>query len=356
MEKLSVLIFSKDDVEQALGLIRSVHDVADEIVLMDASNAKQRAWIAGQKRELGLDKLKIHRIVALGYREPLMMYALKKCRNSWVAALNTDERFSNGLKGDVLRLINENAHVAYSIALYSVHGPRDRSFVSYQVRLFRKESVEFRGLLHERPIVRGSYAVLTEPDYSIEHMTTGMVHSAKDSYVAMERFERFTYAQHNMRLVEQVDRARRMPREEGLTVGKKLMLGLLKIYEALGFKPQQQEVSNFDYYIFWLLRNAAHQARRRSLHGVLAAFPGASAYIREMRRWRRSASGDEDFEIAQIIHNVGVTRFLGLDSEKTVDALNREHMNGKQGVGLLIDLLHKKYEALDEKTRKAYIS
>jgi hypothetical protein len=348
MQRLSVLIFSKDDLEQALGLIRSLHDLADEIVLMDASSKSHHAWIEKRKEQLGLEKLKIYKIIALGYREPLMMYALRKCRNSWVLAINTDERISDGLNGGIISLINDKGYDAYAIPLYSVHGPKSRTFVSYQVRLFRKEKIDFRGLLHEKPIVKGKYKTLRNEGYTMEHKTTGMLHTTKGSYAEMERFQRFTYAQYNARVLDQADRAMRVPEEESgrLSGSKKVILGLLRLYETLGFKPQDRELSNFDYFMYWLARVAAHQTRRRSASGVIKAFPSAFEYIGKMKEWRKGPYADMDFEIAKMINKVGVTKFLGLEKESTVDALNKKYMNREQGVELLINLLREKYRKL----------
>jgi hypothetical protein len=348
MQRFSVLIFSKDDLEQALGLIRSLHDLADEIVLMDASSKARHAWIAKRKEQLGLEKLRIHKIIALGYREPLMMYALKKCRNSWVLAINTDERLSDALKREIPRLINDKSYDAYAIPLYSVHGPESRTFVSYQVRIFKKGNIDFRGLLHEKPIVKGRYKTLREKGYSIEHRTTGMLHTTKGSYAEMERFQRFTYAQYNARMLDLIGRASRVPEEESNrpSGSKKIVLGLLRIYEALGFKPQDSELSNFDYFMLLLLRVAAHQTRRRSAKGVIKAFPTAFEYISQMREWRKGPYAEMDFEIAKRINKVGVTKFLGLEKESTVNALNKKYMNRKQGVELLISLLREKYRKL----------
>lgn len=344
MPKLTVLIFSKDDNRQALGLIKDVYDIADEIVLMDGSGAKDRGFMIREKKRLRLTKLKIHDIIAIGYREPFMMYAFTKCSNRWVLYFDTDERPSEQLKRDVHKLISDDRYDAYAIGVHSVRSKRDENFVSWQFMLFKKDKIEFRGVLHERAICHGRFTTLTDPDYRINQMVTGMVHSANGRYAEMERFQRYTYAQHNIRVLEQLNRIRTLDyKVSSMTPEKTFLLALLRLYEVLGLKSQDQEISNFDYWAFWLSRNVAHQIRRGSLAGVLRAVRDSFTYLNKMREWRSGPHGGEDFEIAKLIESQGVTKFLGIDKPKIVNMLNRRYANKRQGIELLIELIRARY-------------
>ncbi|MDE1869330.1 MAG: hypothetical protein KGH60_05210 [Candidatus Micrarchaeota archaeon] len=344
MPKLTVLIFSKDDNRQALGLIKDVYDIADEIVLMDGSGAKDRRFMIRERKRLGLTKLKIHDIIAIGYREPFMMYGFTKCSNRWILYFDTDERPSEQLKRDVRRLISDDRYDAYAIGVHSVRSRTDENFVSWQFMLFKKDKMEFRGVLHERAVCHGRFTTLTDPNYRINQMVTGMVHSAKGRYAEMERFQRYTYAQHNMRVLEQLDRVGTFDYNVStMTSGKKALLALLRIYEALGLKRQDEEISNFDYWAFWLSRTLAHQMRRGSLAGMLNAVRDSFTYIGQMKGWRSGPHADEDFEIAKLIERYGVTKFLGIDRPDVVKELNREYMSKQQGIELLINLIRERY-------------
>lgn len=342
-----MLIFSKDDTRQAIALADEVHGLADEIVLMDASSPGEKAYARSRKKELNLTKLRIFDVVALGYREPLMSYAFTKCSNQWVLYFDADERPSDELKADIRKLVSDKRYDAYAVGVYSVRSETDQNFTSWQFMLFKKDRIEFRGLLHERPVIHGRFSAL-DPEYRINQIVTGMVHSARGRYAEMERFQRYTYAQHNMRVIEQLGKVGEIEGASRMTPSKRMVLTMLRIYEALGMKSLDQEVSNIDYWSFWLARTVAHQIRRGSATGVLAAFRDSLGYAGRMRAWRKSLHSDEDFEIAQQIHKFGVTKFLRLDSPTVVERITRKYAGKSQGVELLIRLLRERYRQIDK--------
>jgi hypothetical protein len=346
--KVTALVFSKDDTDQAVELVRSVYKDFEDIIVMDASGKKAKNYLVEQKRRLDLSRVRIFDVIALGFREPLMMYALTKCRNEWVIALNTDEMPSRDLVRDMPQLIRVPGCDAYSVPVYSVHGPRSRTFVSSQIRFFKKGRIEFRGMLHEQPLVHGKFIELTQKEYCINHSTTGKAHTTGGGYAEMERFQRYTYDQYNKNMLEMYDRARRvysLDKKSSLSPIKRLVYSSLRLYQALGLKSRDQEVSNFDYFLSTLARDIAHQVRRRRPKGVIEAFPNAAMYAKRMKSWRSEGTGEEDFEIANEIRDLGTIKYLGLDKESVVDNLNRIYMNKKQGIGLLIRLLREKHRS-----------
>ena len=75
-ERLSVLIFSRNDIDNALDLINDVYDFADDIVLVDSSSAKLHEELIRKKAKRSLSKLRVFYVVPLGYPDPLRMYAI----------------------------------------------------------------------------------------------------------------------------------------------------------------------------------------------------------------------------------------------------------------------------------------
>ncbi len=108
MAKLTLLIFSRNDIDNALDLIKDMYKVSDEIVVMDGSDEIQHGYLIGQKEVRKLKKVAIYRVVALGYADPLRMYGLSKCNNEWVFLIDTDERLSGSFKNDLHLIIQKS--------------------------------------------------------------------------------------------------------------------------------------------------------------------------------------------------------------------------------------------------------
>jgi hypothetical protein len=284
MQKLSALIFSKDDIEKAVDLIEGIYSIADEIVIIDSSNKRQKTMLLNVKNRLKLRKVRIFHAVALGYPDPLRMYALSKCRNAWVLLIDTDERLSRGLKHDIRKIILNPGCVAFDIKRYE--GVNGGAF-TWQTRLFRRTEVEFRGLLHEHAIVNGSVQRLTSADYYMEHRNELMKHN--------KMYEQRDYT--DMRMFD--------------------------AHPVLAYLP--------DIYLF--------------LTSFSTDFLRSAEMLRKKRKeWTARSDHEEIREIGHVINKVGIIRFLGLEDDKVIEYLNRKYGNKQQGVQLLIRLLKNKYE------------
>jgi len=169
-EKLTILFFSRNDIDNAIGLVNDIKDIADEIVLIDQSDREQKRKLMAFKRKAGIKKFKVYDCVALGYPEPLQAYAFTKCTNEWVLRLDTDERIPEALKRDMKRIISATKMDGFAIRRYEYAGADGRSdFATWQVRLFKRSRTEYTGVLHEQPIVHGALGKLGDDGYYISH-------------------------------------------------------------------------------------------------------------------------------------------------------------------------------------------
>ncbi|MDE1873760.1 MAG: hypothetical protein KGI04_01415 [Candidatus Micrarchaeota archaeon] len=290
MKELSFLIFSKGNANLTLGLIRDVYPLADEIVLVDSSDAAQSRVLEAGKRRFGFGKLKMFHVVALGYPDPLRMYALKKCSGRWVFLLDTDERLSDGLKATVRSAIRGAEANAFRIARYeTVEGGRTRRIFTWQTRLFRNGAVTFRGMIHEQPEVRGNKIASIDKSSYLIHLQSAEKLKHGDEYNKMEIFA--SAAKYKARTLFSI-------------------LPLIKAYGVSGAREL----------------NRTHE--------------------QNLKRWMAEEDRGTIAGIAREIKKVGVTRFLNLEDEKVVSRINRKYGNGKiQGINLLIRLLKERYEA-----------
>ena len=343
--RLSILIFSRDDVDKALALARDIYDIADEIVLVDSSERKGHERLIRAKRSENLGKLRIFWAVALGYADPLRMYALGKCKGRWVLMLDTDERISKGLRSDIGQILDNADCSAFSIIRYEdSEGGRHGSYANWQIRLFRKGDIEFRGIIHEEPKVSGRLEHLDSGRYFIEHVNA-LKGSSSAQYSIMEKFLRMSYWSFNERIIENFYKVtmpskRDRPGAFGLT-----LKAALRLLEALRGKRQEEEVGDFDYYLFYYLYYLAVHTKMRKKNRFYEARKSAEHMLGMVKGWQNEPDGDENFGISVMMHRIGLIRFLGLENERTVMRINRKYAKDrKKGVDLLMHLLKLRYK------------
>ena len=343
-ERLSVLVFSRNDIDKALGVIRDMYGIADEIVIVDSSLKAQHSRLIESKRRLGLKKLRILHAVALGYADPLRMYAIGKCTGRWILMLDTDERVSPELKAGINELIGNARCSAFSMKRYEdVSAGRRGAYANWQIRLFRKGAVTFKGIIHEEPKVSGRLEKLDGSRYFIDHVNELKGRSGVQ-YGIMEKFLRMSYRSFNERVIESFYKVT-MPgrRNKAGSFGMSLK-ALLLAYEKLGGKREDDEISGFDYFLFYYLYYFSVYVKMRRIDCLVAAYRAARYLAGQSMGWREEPEGDENFMISKELYRIGLIRFLELDKESTISRLNKRYGGGKGGIRLLISLLRLRYE------------
>ncbi len=346
MQKLSILIFSRNDIAKALDLIKNVYDVADEICIFDSSDKNGHNLLLNRKKWEKLDKLKVFKLVALGYPDPMRMYALKKCKYEWALLLDTDELLSNELKLNLKSIISNTRANAFAIKRYeevSVSGERT-TFFTWQIRLFKKSKVLFKGLLHEQPQVCGELGRLDQEEFCINHINEKRAMTSHE-YSTIERFHRFSYFAFNKQMLDYASKISMSKNRDIRNTHKgNAIISILLAYEKITFKRPEDELANFDYFMLYFLRDAAYAIKSGNMLGILSAIKSARMHVKQINKWQNEKDGNTDFEISKIIQEKGITRYLDLDKEKIINSLNKKYLKKEQGVNLLIHLLKEKYK------------
>lgn len=341
-EKLSVLIFSRNDVSDALGLIRDVYRIADEIVIVDSSTNKQHKSLLSTKAMEHLGKLRIVYVVPLGYPDPLRMYALGRCKNKWVLLIDTDERLSDYAKDMIINEITNTKASAFAIKRYEYVKKNPGRFFTWQVRLFRRDKVRFKGILHEQPEVNGA-TLRASNSFYIKHMVALGRHSSSE-YSKISVFERMTYKMFRERLLDYVNKAVLPPRGHinKTHVGKSLH-AILRIYQKLKLRGDEEELNYLDYLLFYFLVDSAYRVKDLGLVGLLKPVRLRKEYIKTAMIVPRGMHSEDMLGISKIIYRIGLIRFLELDKENTINKLNKKYKNKNGGISLLIKLLKLRY-------------
>jgi len=168
--KISFITFTRNSGRRLRLLLENVRDVVDEIIVVDGFSVDDTVEIA---RSYGA---KVFQRKPWGYADPDRMFALSKASYDWILYLDDDELLGRKLKNDLRDLIekaDKEMIDAFSIVRVNydlkcrqiIFGP---AYPDRQIRIYRKDKVLYRGIVHEHPIVYGSVKELSN-DYYIIH-------------------------------------------------------------------------------------------------------------------------------------------------------------------------------------------
>ncbi len=159
-ELLSVLVICRgDDHGKLEGMLRSVHQVADEIVVgLDESHynvlADHMAWDMLLAKFPKLVKFTLTKQPLRDGFDAARNEVLDRCRFDWILWLDADEVLLEGQH--LLRYLQRGAYVGFGLEQHhlAVDGDKGTLKVDLPVRLFRKDSgMRFHGFVHEHPSV-----------------------------------------------------------------------------------------------------------------------------------------------------------------------------------------------------------
>ncbi len=153
---LSVIITTKDHesiIERALKSVK----FADEIVIVDLQSTDNTVKICRKYTD------KIYQHKNLGYVEPIRNFSISKATGDWILIIDADEEISPSLKKTISSIIKAESQVELPDCFYLprkniIFGTwiqRTGWWPDYQLRLFRKDHVEWSDQIHSVPITRG---------------------------------------------------------------------------------------------------------------------------------------------------------------------------------------------------------
>ncbi len=165
-EKISVLIISKNEEDVIGDAIKSVKSFADEIIVIDDST-DSTPEIA---EKLGAN------IVKNTFRNfaDQRNLAASVAKNEWIFYIDSDERATNEFIHELkLKIQNtrENPEVVgFWVRRKTFFYGKDWNFADRVGRVFKKSKLkEWRGVVHESPIVQGRLATIKEPILHYTH-------------------------------------------------------------------------------------------------------------------------------------------------------------------------------------------
>ncbi len=325
-----------------MGLVKEMQEMVDETVIVDSSSDGEHETLIRMSEQF--NNIRIYRTIAVGVAEPFRQYGISRCRGDWVLFMDPDERLSEGMKKGLTKKIQGRAQ-AYAIKRYEeadIYGAKTDYF-TWQVRLYKRRNTEYRGILHEQPIIHGAMEKIEEHDMYMLHVKELRQYFGRE-YFQWDLFERFSYINYNKRMLEYLSRVA-VPKYGDImkTWYGRLANGWMKTYDKLTFRNMEDEVSMFDYFIMFSMRHIAYILKERRLP-KFSDIKAITSQIKSMKKMRSDDKDRKTFRIAQIIHGEGLTKYLKFNDEEIVEELNKKYHGKEQGTKLLIKLIYDRYD------------
>jgi len=157
MSKISGVVIAKNEekmIEEALDSL----SFCDEIIVIDNGSTDKTKEISQSKGA------RIYEIQTNDFSE-IRNFGLKVAQSDWILYLDADERISDELKDSIKKAVSEDQGTsAFSLKRKNYYlGKHQWPKIEKMQRLFRRDKLkEWKGRLHETPIVEGKTSLLSD--------------------------------------------------------------------------------------------------------------------------------------------------------------------------------------------------
>jgi len=185
LNSLSVIVHTKNSASTLEACLKSVHLLADQLIVMDMESTDDSVAIAKKFKATILHHTDV------GYVEPARNAALQQATQDWTLILDSDEEISPALAKNITKLLKETSSVvAYRLPRKNlIFGQWAQSgwWPDYQVRLFRTSKVTWKPQLHSQPTIQGELKSLpADEDWAIIH------HNYENIQAFIDRAQRYS--------------------------------------------------------------------------------------------------------------------------------------------------------------------
>jgi glycosyltransferase involved in cell wall biosynthesis len=182
---ISVVVNTYNEEINIARCLKSVSFV-DEIIVCDMHSSDKTVEIA---RKLGA---KIYYHQKEGFVEPARNFAISKATNEWILVLDADEEISATLAEKLKEIITNKEDISYmeiprKNIIFNKWMKASGWWPDYQVRFFKKGTVEWSDKIHSKPKTKGQeLRLLANEDLAIIH------HHYSSISQFVERMNRYT--------------------------------------------------------------------------------------------------------------------------------------------------------------------
>jgi (heptosyl)LPS beta-1,4-glucosyltransferase len=165
--KISAVVNTRNESENIFDCLKSL-GFCDEIVVVDMESEDNTKEIAKQFT----DRIYDHK--AVGYVEPGRNYAINKALGDWIFVVDADERVPRTLAAKLIEIADKNeadfVRIPRKNLVFGQWLRHSRWWPDFNIRFFKKGSVEWQDEIHSVPITYGNGINLEEEaGQALEH-------------------------------------------------------------------------------------------------------------------------------------------------------------------------------------------
>ncbi|NCP47285.1 hypothetical protein AUJ42_01940 [Candidatus Collierbacteria bacterium CG1_02_44_10] len=165
--KISAVVNTRNESENIFDCLKAL-GFCDEIVVVDMESEDNTKEIVNQFT----DRIYDHKVV--GFVEPARNFAIKKALGEWILIVDADERVSRTLAAKLIEVADKNevdfVRIPRKNLVFGHWLQYSRWWPDYNVRFFKKGSVEWQDEIHSVPITYGTGVNLeAETGLALEH-------------------------------------------------------------------------------------------------------------------------------------------------------------------------------------------
>lgn len=195
MKNLSVIIITYNEEKNITDCIKSIKDIAGEIIVVDQKSDDKTVFLA---KKLGAQ---VYSNKNYGHAEPSRNYAISKAKKRWILFLDADERITKTLREKVKLIIDKEEFdvIAFPRKNIMFNKWLKHTFwwPDYQIRLFIKGNLKWPRTVilqsHLQPEISGRILTLEpQEDNAIEHRNLKLYGNADGVFDMIKRYTKLT--------------------------------------------------------------------------------------------------------------------------------------------------------------------
>lgn len=165
--KISAVVNVRNESENIHDCLKTLN-FCDEIVVVDMESSDETKEIAKQFTD------RVYDFKAVGYVEPARNFAIKKALGDWILIVDADERIPKTLAAKLIQTADKGevdfVRIPRKNLIFGEWMRHSRWWPDYNIRFFKKGSVEWQDEIHSVPVTLGVGINLDDQgDCAIEH-------------------------------------------------------------------------------------------------------------------------------------------------------------------------------------------